>query len=358
MKKALIVLLALCFVGAVAFAEGETPTVKYAVNTWYGFGVYSPSSGNDLIAFDYDWNGTSATRVKFFYTAADGTYGFNSRAEFSELTGASWLVQPLPVVLNRLNGWAKLFNGMLTIRAGILDDYTIATTDWFLFGTTNKKTGMYFNLTPISGLDIGFFQVIPDAPVGLSANGDMVGFAFAMPNLLSVQAGVQLDFTNTVSTGHQIWFGANVSAVPNLTAILEGRVKLLNGSTPILLEQNLGYTMGPLTVGARIGEYSDNGLDWGVEPTVAYKLNDNVTLNAIVNVYDFGVSATGSAGNVTYMSPVDAGVMAAGDVNTINFGGGVSVFWIMGGARVTVGDYYGAQKNAGNLFYVNLDVTL
>jgi hypothetical protein len=248
--------------------------------------------------------------------------------------------------------------GLLTVRAGILDDYTIATLDWDNFGNTDGKVGVYFDLSPIAGLDIGFYQVIPTAAVGASANGDIVGLAYALPNLVSIQAGAALDFSNSATNGHAIYFGFSVTAVPNLTAILEAQFQMLNGSTPMTFVENVGYAMGALTVGVRGGEYmTTNVTDWGFEPTVSYKVNDNVTVNAIVNVY----SIQSSAHNVSFFGPQDSygsWAMAFGAANTMNFGGGASANWIMGGSTLTVGDYYGAATGAGNLFYVNFDVSL
>lgn len=371
MKKALVVLLALACVAGLAFADGAT--AKWSVSNLYGFGVMMPndtSIASQMWAYDYSQVGQGRTRLVFNYTSADGNVGFNSRLQYvnTATPQVNW---------NQVNGWGKLFGGMLTVRGGKLDDYTIATTDWQTFGTTDGSLGVYFNVTPMAGLDIGFFQVIPavtGAP--LNMNGDKVGLAFAMPNLVSVQAGVVLDNTVSTTTGNQIWFGANLKAVPNLTAILEGDVMLADTGTLIVLEQNLGYAMGALTVGARIGEYSNgqtSKLDWGVEPTVAYKVNDNFTVNAIVNVYSInsiaGNPITGGSVTtpVTFMSPIDgwATTMPPGSFNgDINFGGGLFVTYAMSGFTLTVGDYYGAgttsatSTSQANLFFVNADVSL
>jgi hypothetical protein len=373
MKKALVVLLALACVAGLAFADGAT--AKWSVSNLYGFGVIMPNDtaiASQLWAYDYSQVGNGRTRLVFNYTSADGNAGFNSRLQITD--GATAFGQ---VNWNQVNGWGKLFGGMLTVRGGKLDDYTIATTDWQTFGTTDGSVGVYFNVTPMAGLDIGFFQTIPVANgAPLNMNGDIVGLAFAMPNLVSIQAGVKLDNTVSAGAGNQIYFGANLKAVPNLTAILEGDVMLANGGTLIVLEQNVGYAMGALTVGARVGEYSDgitSKLDWGVEPTVAYKINDNFTVNVIANVYSInslaGNPITGgtSTTTVTFMSPIDgwAATMTPGSFNgDINFGGGLFVTYSASGFTLTVGDYYGAgttkatSVSQANLFFVNADLSL
>jgi len=349
MKKALVVLLALACVAGLAFADGAT--AKWSISSLYGLGVYSPSSGNQLVQWDYSRVGNDRTRLGFTYTSADGNAGFNSRLAMANTTTAAF---------DQLNGWGKFFGGMLTVRAGVLDDYTIATTDWDGFGNTDGALGIYFNISPMAGLDIGVFQPIPAAvtpfdnflgPAG--GNYALAGLAFSMPNLVAVQAGVKAD--------KSVWFGANLKAVPNLTAILEASISLATGN-PMTFVENVAYAMGPLTVGARFGEYSNSGLDWGVEPTVSYKVNDTITVNAIVNVYDLGEATGGSIHNLAFFGPQDAygsvWTIGLGDPKTVNFGGGVSANVMMSGATLTIGDYYSAANLAGNLFYVNMDVSL
>lgn len=323
MKKALVVLLALTCLGAAAFAEG--PTAAWTVTGLYGFGIYMPASGNVILPYDYSQVGTNRTRLDFKYTSADGNAGFINETQLVNLT-ANYV--PTGLTFTRWLVWGKLFNGLLTIRGGQLDDLSVATKDWNNFGSTDGENGylgpgISFMLTPISGLNILFFQQIPLMPgVTLNMDGDLIGASFTVPNLVGVQAGVNLLSTQTATTGNKVYFGLNLLAIPGLTAILEGQASLFNGSTPIQLEQNIGYTMGPLTVGVRVGEYFATSItDWGFEPTVTFKVDDNLALNAIVNVYDF---QSASAGKVTFMSPIDAGAVGPGAANTMNFGLGAS----------------------------------
>jgi hypothetical protein len=345
MKKALVVLLALACLSAMAFGDA---TAKWSAATWYGFGIYMPSTGNVVNQYDYSWVGPGAFRLGFNYTAADGNAGFNARFTNTAPANGS-----MPVNVDRLNGWAKMFGGMLTVRAGLLDDYTIATADWNNFGKTDNKLGVYFDVSPIAGLDIGAFMPIPGATDAVAnvfgpAKGAyaVVGLAYALPNLVTIVAGG--DGSNAV------YFGANVKAVPNLTAILEANISLASGNA-MTFEQNIGYAMGPLTVGARIGEVNNSSaattLSWGIEPTVAYKISDAFTFNVIINAYNNK--------SQTWMSPIDAGVgVAGGNVGDTNFGGGAFLNINQSGFSLTIGDYYAAATGAGNFFFVNGDVSL
>jgi hypothetical protein len=370
MKRLVIAALVLALVGAFAFADG---TASWAIKTWTGLGIFSSSvSGSSPVAFpyDYDWVGAGAVRFGFKYTSADGNAGFNSRIQADPRdivaagpTGFPPFVGGSPAIFNQLNAWGKLFDGMVTVRAGIGDDYTIATADWYAFGNTDGAYGIYLDVAPVAGLDIGYFQPIPHgfltgvSTLGGLSEGVIVGAAYSIKDIANIQLGAKLSETKTATAGTYVYFGAKVTAIKELTAILEGKAVLADGATPITLLENLGYTMGALTIGARIGEKMDSNaattFQWGAEPIITYKVGDNLALNVIVNIYN-------DAGQ-TWMSPLDAGVgIAGGTSGDTNFGAGAFVTWSQSGFRVTVGDYYAAATApaGGNLIFVNADVSL
>jgi len=342
MKKALVVLLALLCLGAAAFADGAT--MAWSVNAWSGFGFATTPAGTNFEQYNYNWVGQDTVRFGMKYTAADGNAGFNSRLQMSPLSGTN------AATFNQLNAWAKFFGGMVTIRGGILDDYTIATKDWYSYGNTDGALGLYVNLNLMPGLDIGVFQ---PAPAGTASQGtdqlfgpaggkyNIAGAAFTMPDLVGVQVGVAGD--------KSVYFGAKVLAIQGVTAILEGKY-ISASATNVQLLENVGYAMGPLTVGARIGEnISGSDLYWGVEPTASYAVMDNVKINVIANVYNNASQA--------WMSPVDAGVgFVGGNAPDLNYGGGAFITLTQSGATFTIGDY--AHMWGGNIFFVNLDLSL
>jgi len=351
MKRLVIAALVLALVGAFAFADGAT--AKWAISTNYGFGFVSANSTNTLGPFDWSQEGTGRTRLGFTYTAADGNAGFNSRLQMG--------VPPMAASFNQLNAWAKLFGGVLTVRAGLLDDYTISTQDWNCYGNTDGKFGVFFDVAPVAGLDIGFFQIVsPLGPVAsdVAFDGDIIGAKYAIKDVGDLSAGVVL---NSI-IGTTIYAGFQFKGVTGLTAILESSVlmgKLIAG-TFIAADENLGYTMGALTFGARIGELYDTvsaKFNWGIEPSVAFKANDNLTINAIANVYsqDTNDALVWSSGAI--YSGVVSGVVAA---DTIGFGAGANISWAASGFTVTVGDYFSAAAApaGGNIVYVNADISL
>lgn len=349
MKRLVIAAMVLALIGTFAFADG--PVAKWSIGTWTGMGIVSAAGGvNSVVQYDYNWVGGSAYRFGFTYTAADGNAGFNTRLQM----GSALAAVPAAASFNQLNAWGKMFGGLVTVRAGIGDDYTIATKDWNSFGNTDGLFGLYFNITPMEGLDIGYFQPVPFATIGL---GDVlapyagkgsasVGLAYTMKDMFSVQLGA---IAANPSGAAALYFGAKVLAVKDLTAILEGKAPLASGSAIALLE-NLGYTMGSLTVGARIGESIGTTFLWGVEPIVTYKVNDLVGLNVIANVYN-------DKGQ-TWMSPIDGGAVGGGVSGDTNFGAGAFVTFAQSGATLLIGDYYAAASNGGNVVFVNLDLSL
>ena len=81
--------------------------------------------------------------------------GVESNATIGRATLTAWQV------------WGKLFDGLLTVKGGQLDDYGFGTKDWFNFGTLSGQDayvgpGIAFELAPMSGLKVLFFQADSD----------------------------------------------------------------------------------------------------------------------------------------------------------------------------------------------------
>jgi len=367
MKKALVVLLVLTCLGAAAFADAAKPVATWSVTGLYGVGLFSPSSGNVVVPYDYSQVGTNRTRLDFALTSADGNAGFNTENQYVGL-GAAAAGNIIKDNFTVWEVWGKLFDGMLTVKGGQLDDWGPGTKDWFNWGAFNGEDayvgpGVAFELAPTAGLKVYLFQKIPT--LGLAApgnlNGDQVGLTYDAANIGGIQVGSVLNnaYGTVLTAGTQVYFGFNVTAVPNLTLIEETNVWLLNGNTPISGEAYLSYVMGMLTIGSRFAIFNDTkGTDWGIEPLITYKVDSNWAVNGLVSLYNVGNSSLGGIGKITFYAPVDAGTMPVGATATTNFGVGGSVTYTLSGFTLTVGDFYGAGTNQGNLFYVNSDVTL
>jgi len=355
MKRLVIAAMVLALIGTFAFADA--PTAKWSIGTWTGFGIQSAGGVNTIEQYDYNWVGGDFYRVGFTYTAADGNAGFNSRLQM----GIS--AQTAPAVFNQLNAWGKFFGGMLTVRAGINDDYTIATKDWNTFGTTDGAFGVYVNVTPMEGLDIGYFQPVPtyqafplsEALAPYSGKNAIVGLAYTMKDMVSIQAGA---IAAADAAPAAVYYGLKLLAVKDLTAILEGKSVLSGAAAVTTLLENVGYNVGALSISARIGEAIGSTFNWGVEPIVTYKANDMVSVSVIGNVFTSYLSAGKPAGQY-WMSPIDGGAVSGGNGDgTINGGAGAFITFAQSGASLIVGDYYAAAINGGNVVFVNLDLSL
>jgi len=360
MKRLVIVAMVLALVGAFAFADAAT--LKWSANTYTGFALATQGSNTNIEAYDYSWVGAGAIRFGATLTSADGNAGFNSRLQMSQnplfANFGPGTANGDIAVFNQLNGWVKLFGGVLTVRGGILDDYTIATPIWNNYGRDDGDFGLSLDLAPVAGLDIVYFQPVPvTAPIAniLSPAGggfSIVGVAYAAKDIGKIELGAQLtSLATTATTGTQLYLGGNVSAIKGLTLQLEAIYNLYTTGTFTALE-NVSYSAGALTVGTYVGEATNAAgtFNWGLEPTVSYKIMDNFSVNAIVNVY--------SDKGQTWMSPIDAGAFAGIAAGETSWGAGVSGIFSLSGANFTVGDYYAGGTNGGNAFYVNLDVAL
>jgi len=345
----------LALVGAFAFADG--PTMAWKTNVYSGFGVATAGTVTTLQGYDYSWVGAGAVRFNMNYTSADGKAGFNSRLQMTmpDASVAEGAFGGPTANFNQINAWAKF--GMFTVRAGMNDDYTIATPIWNNYGSTDGKVGIYFNVTPFDGLDVGYFQPIGNvasdisnffSPAGTARA--TVGLAYTAKDIAKIELGaLAADWSPSVPT--TLYAGAALTAVKGLTAQLEGKFDL-GTTTSVALLENIAYNMGALTVGSYVGEnLSGSNFYWGLEPTVAYKVTDNFSVNAIFNFYNNP--------SQTWMSPIDAGIgIAGGYGNDFNLGAGLSVGYSASGATLTVGDYFAGASGGTNLFYVNLDLAL
>jgi len=348
MRRAILLLAVFLVVGALAFAEG--PVATFGADAYNGIAIASPSTGTTVAAYDYSWVGAGGMDAKFQYTSADGNAGLRVRMRTTPEGSATVGVANL----NQFNAFGKFFNGMVTVRAGVLDDYTTATGVWNCYGNTDGAVGLYAAVAPVAGLTVGYFQPIPAAAkdVAKLIDGAKAGVAYSMSGIGSVVAGAVL---TSATYGMQIYFGGSVSAVKDLSLSFEGAYTTASANSPIDFLLNAGYSMGALSVGSYVGVHSAGSeLDWGLEPTVSYKVTDNLTVNAIVNLY--GLSST-TGNKLVWMSPIDAGAIAGG-VESFNFGGGVSVNYAASGATITIGDFFSGATAGGNVVYVGMEFAL
>lgn len=271
MKKLIVLLLAIAMVGAVSAqtaAPAPAPALTFSgyLNTGFQY-----DTGSKLVTLYGAYAGqTSRLRLNAAYT--NGDFGVNFRYQSNDSATAPTVGQALV--------WGNLFNKMVTFKAGKLNDYTWATP-YNAFGNFDGKTGVQVQVKPVTGLNFGVF-------VPLTAAGATPSNTFKDMSIAGKYSAAGLaDFVANLNLGtaaNALYGSVNVTAVKNLTAILEANVgDLTKVSTTLYLDQYLSYAMGDLSVGAYIDQTFGTPFAWSVAPEVDYTMG-NVELYASVMV--------------------------------------------------------------------------
>lgn len=272
MKKLFAVLLALLVVGGAAFAQ-DAPALKLS-GAIYGGLVYSYTDATDTNAVQWSrwYNGSlDALRVRVNGSYTNGNAGIAFRLQTNNPSTAPTYA--------RAYGWAKFFDGMLKVNVGKLGDYTWATVGDNGYGNFDGAFGMQFQVMPIDGLNLGAF--IPVAIPSTVTLGDTfkdiaIGAAYTLEGVADFQAGFNM---NVATDTNAAWFGFNVTAVENVTAILEASLTDLGndvtGATDLWWK--FGYVMDALevTLVATQGltAVTTDAAALGFTPGVAYTLD-------------------------------------------------------------------------------------
>jgi len=316
MRKALVLLLALVFVGGMAFADAAAPSIAINGFAETGVGFILPgASGATSYATQYnnDSGNTGRFRLGIAITSPDGNAGFISRLEGDTgvvgNAGNNSSAGNAFLGFNRLDGWGKLLGGALTIKGGVLDDTQFWTANRNWGGWIDGAAGLEVLVNAYPGLTVGYFLPLPGFlaptttpfnPVGFTGpfggtfysgdgrlidvlSGSAIYANYVMANQVSIVAGFQ-GAHSTVSDMAQtglFWAGVDVLAFPGITARVEFQA------------WNIGNTdkaLGPSSdgVGGNAGQYN-----FFLEGAYAYPLSGG-TLKADLGVWIDIYAASGS----------------------------------------------------------------
>ena len=258
MKKLIVLLLAVAMVG-VAFAQDAAPALKLSgyLNTGFKY-----DSGTDLVKLWGSYAGQiSRLRLNAAYT--NGDFGVNFRYQSNDSATAPSVTQALV--------WGNLFDKMVTFKAGKLNDYTWATP-YNSFGNFDGQTGVQVQVKPISGLNFGVF-------VPLTAAGATPTNTFKDMSIAGKYSAAGLaDFLVNLNLGtaaNAVYGSVNVTAVENLTAIVEAKITdITDVANTLYLDQYVSYAMGDLSVGAYVDQTFGTPFGWSVTPEVDYVMGD------------------------------------------------------------------------------------
>jgi len=306
MKKLLVVLLALTALSVAAFADDVMWTWGLTVKTGATITLMDADSGSATLV-PYDADDSVASRIRLDAEAALGDFAAHIRVGGDNAGTTAAGSAAFPTIF--LNAWwvnAYFMDKMVQLQFGNLDHSVTDTVNKGWGGLS--VLGAQVVVTPVSGLSVGLS--IPAAVNGdtdfATLNGALagmkVGFAYTMPNLVTVKATYSNAGGDKMS---DVAGGVAILAVPNLTAQFEVQDTNIgddgtNGATKgIELFEFASYVMGPLTPSLEMYQllYNDSSLDMGMyfKPGIDYMVMTGTNVGLTFEYYiapagDNGVS--------------------------------------------------------------------
>jgi opacity protein-like surface antigen len=225
--------------------------------------------------YDISSGKPSRFRIGLGVGSSDGQWGITTRLDNELLLSggqsATW---------NRALVWGKLFDALMTLKAGLLDEeaFAFAWQPWgaeqIWGGQFDGKLGAEVQLTPVSGLTVGYIFPIEDGISFIdSIRGSYIAAAYAMPDLFTVVGGVQL---SRADYSTDAWLGIDVKGLAGLSARLAAQAKSIGDANISWLEvyEEAGYVVAGIGLNIKAWEEvyaaADSGVGWQVEPTVSY----------------------------------------------------------------------------------------
>jgi hypothetical protein len=280
MKKSLVLIIALVIFPTIAHAQtGDAVVINIELDTGaHDVITFSGSRTSDAVSlYDVNSGRPSRFRVGLGVGSVDGNWGITTRLDSEILQSgglaASW---------NRALVWGKLFDRLVTVKAGLLDEEAFSFT-WRPWGAENTwgaqfdgNIGVELQVRPVGGLEVGYILPVEDgARFSNSLMGSYFAAAYEMPAVFSVVAGVQL-----ASTPHSsdAWLGLDVKAWEGVTARLAALAENIGGAKTSWLEiyQEAGYVLAGVGLNLKAWEevyaLADSGVGWQVEATVSYPI--------------------------------------------------------------------------------------
>ena len=314
-------------VGVVASSNADVDTFLKA------FGVDSEQNG-----YRFRLNGS--------YTNEEENAGVKFRLQSqSRLDQGGYFSMPF------VYGWMKFFDDVVYLAAGIVDDNTWQTADWWINDDVGEGLGILLKVTPITGLDLGvgaylisqqgsgsnnifilnlgnvlpnFSSITPkigDAKYVFSASYTMpdvfyLGGTLRLKNKAGWDGTIDIDIYGYIYDGRQesaqLISEFRLLSVENLTAIAAVSMDSLEAfdiEGDIVLSQTFAYEFENLSLGFNAAEFFYNrkgilGNKISYAPSLVLNLWGSYTINNIIPrldlVYFFGGQSK-VGGDETYM---------------------------------------------------------
>ncbi|MCL1927245.1 MAG: hypothetical protein FWG07_00440 [Treponema sp.] len=304
-----------------------TQDVKFSGYFNSGIGIVSSSSDDSdtvLKAFgvDSEQNGYRL-RLTGSYTNEEENAGIRFRLQSqSRLDQGGYFSLPF------VYGWMKLFDDVVYLASGLIDDTSWQTTDWYIIDDVGEGLGALLKVTPISGLDLGFgaYLISQQSAASnniLNYNGFLPSYdaitpkiedakyvfsaSYTMPDVFYLGASFRLknkagwkDTRLDIERYGYDYEGRQESAqligefrllsVENLTAVVAFSLDKLEefdveGNT--IVSQTFAYELNDLTIGLNAAEFFYNrknilGQTIAHAPSLVFNLWGSYTINNII----------------------------------------------------------------------------
>jgi hypothetical protein len=298
MKKALIGLLILAIAGGVFAQE-----VNFGGGVTTGLWIDIQDGADEIGVRGDDDDSGDAIHAWFDATYDAGDWGvalgsvagFDSDPENAKAGSLEFY---------NAHGWMKFVDGMLTLRAGMIDPavwntaiYTAAELD----DNLSSGGGLRLEVTPIDGLNLGAFFSYPnggslagkianffqETALGFSYGNDMFGISATLKLYSEEDLGYR-----EADSDMKLIFGFGFMGIPGLAIGVEGKVDHLGAYSDageIEVWEEVDYTLGPLSFGVHakeilLGHGDVSFSEFMAKPLVSYAVTDEVTVGADVPI--------------------------------------------------------------------------
>jgi hypothetical protein len=279
MKKALLGFVLICSLVLAAGADG-TPVFRITgqLETGVQDVIRSSSAGlTDAISlYDNDSGTSSRFRIRFTVTGAEGNWGIVTRLDNEALANGG-----LVATWNQALLWGSLFDKVVTVKAGLLDEEGFSFT-WKPWGAENiwgnqfdGNLGVELQLAPVEGLTLAYvFPILDGTRFEDALGGSYAAATFLVPDVFRMSAGTALGLPYSTTA----WLGADLIAVRDLTVRVAGQLTDIGSPFLGILEifQQAGYRFLGFSIEVMGWEefYSalNSDIGWQLEPSVSYTL--------------------------------------------------------------------------------------
>ena len=363
MKKVALSLLAFALVGALAVAQ-DAPTLKLSGYLNTGVKVTTNDGTTQTIFGDdaganwgrFDLNGAYATE----------TSGVTWSLRVQDPEGAKNTSGYAPAI-KYAYAWSKFANGLVTVKAGSVDDGTFTTVGDIGDDFADDKSILAI-VTPVAGLNLGASWYLPvgggSTPLGYAFHA-----AYTADKLASVQANVKIADSKVTDSIVSI----GVLALDKLTLALENKTTgwaYYATTGALATDLNVGYAVtDALSVGLLSYVYTwgsdvkfpqdnagkaDAPLGYSVKPSVSYTIDPVISVGANVK-YAKGPQGTPSKDAldaIVDLATIDA-FLATGYTNDASFFevNPSVTFTLSPAAKIITGVVYDASADDKKLAY-------